>query len=156
APVTRMAAAARDMGAADLSLRLPDAHTPGEVDELQRAFNGLLDRLQEAVEQQRRFTGDASHQLRTPLTAMLGQLDLALRRDRPTEEYRRVLSEVHTQAGRLRQIVESLLFLARAEAEAEPGEMEMVDLSAWLPEHLASWNGHPRTADIRCQATSGM
>jgi two-component system, OmpR family, sensor kinase len=149
APVTRMAEAARDMGAADMSQRLPDPYTPGELDELQRAFNGLLDRLEEAFERQRRFTGDASHQLRTPLTAMLGQLDLALRRDRPAEEYRRVLAEVHGQAGRLRQIVEALLFLARADAEAEPRELESIDLATWLAEVCKSWNGHPRAADLR-------
>ncbi len=154
APVTRMAEAARDMGAADLSQRLPDPHTPGELDDLQHAFNGLLDRLQEAFERQRRFTGDASHQLRTPLTAMLGQLDLALRRDRPADEYRRVLAEVHGQAGRLRQIVEALLFLARADAEAEPGAIETIDLSAWLPAHLGSWNIHPRAADIHVTKTA--
>src|SRR5262249_16319496 len=63
-----------------------------------RPFTGLLDRLQEAFEPQGRFTGDASHQPRTPLTAMLGQVEVALRRERPAEEYRRVLGLVRDQA----------------------------------------------------------
>ncbi len=149
APVAAMAAAAQDMGAADLTRRLPGTPTADELGELHRAFNGLLDRVQQAYERQRDFTGNASHQLRTPLTALLGQLDLALRRDRPAEEYRRVLGAARDQAGRLRQVVEALLFLARADAEADPGPLEPMDLAAWLPEHLRGWASHPRGADLR-------
>src|SRR5438045_9495412 len=108
----------RLMSAANLDDRLPDVQSRDELDELSRSFNGLLDRLQESFERQRRFTGDASHQLRTPLTAILGQLEVALRRERPAEEYQRVLAQVHERAGHLRRIVESLLFLARAAAAA--------------------------------------
>src|SRR5262249_51255839 len=117
-PVRRMAASAADMDAADLGRRLPAAGTRDELDELSKAFNNLLDRLQESVERQQRFTGDASHQLRTPLTAILGQLEVALRRQRPVEEYEQVLTTVRQKAEHLRRIVESLLFLARADAEA--------------------------------------
>src|SRR5581483_11619807 len=105
------------MSAADLDVRLPAADTGDELEELGLAFNDLLGRLQEAFERQRRFTGDASHQLRTPLTVMLGQIEVALRRDRPAGEYREALSVAHGQAERLRRIVEMLLFLARADAE---------------------------------------
>src|SRR5207302_10565907 len=71
-PVTIMAATARQMNVDDLGSRLPTTSHGDELEDLSRAFNGLLDRFQEAVERQRRFTGDASHQLRTPLTAILG------------------------------------------------------------------------------------
>jgi heavy metal sensor kinase len=156
APVSRMAAAARAMGADDLARRLPPPGTADELDDLGRTFNGLLDRLQEAFERQRRFTGDASHQLRTPLAAMLGQAEVALRRDRPPEEYRRVLGLVRDQAGHLTRIVESLLFLARADAEGELAGLEVIDLSRWLPEQRERWGGHPRAADLRVeQATAG-
>jgi heavy metal sensor kinase len=152
APVTRMATAARAMDATDLGQRLPGPASADELGELHRAFNGLLDRLQEAFERQRRFTGDASHQLRTPLTAMLGQVEVALRRDRPAEEYQRVLHLVRGQADHLRRIVEALLFLARADADAELARLEVVDLAVWLPEHLRTWNEHPRAGDLRLSA----
>jgi signal transduction histidine kinase len=156
APVSRMAAAARTMGADDLARRLPLAGTGDELDDLGRTANGLLDRLQEAFERQRRFTGDASHQLRTPLAAMLGQAEVALRRDRPPEEYRRVLALVHDQAGHLSRIVEALLFLARADAEGELAGLEVLDLARWLPEQRPRWGGHERAADLRLeQASSG-
>jgi heavy metal sensor kinase len=148
APVTRMATAARAMDAADLAQRLPDPHTAGELAELHAAFNGWLDRLQEAFERQRRFTGDASHQLRTPLTAMLGQVEVALRRERPIAEYRRVLGLVQSQADHLRRIVEAMLFLARADAESSPWRLEPVNLAQWLPQHLKNWADHPRAADL--------
>jgi two-component system OmpR family sensor kinase len=154
APVTRMASAARAMDAADLDQRLPDPQTAGELTELHAAFNGLLQRLQEAFERQRRFTGDASHQLRTPLTAMLGQVDVALRRDRPAEEYRRVLTLVHGQADHLRRIVEALLFLARAGAESGVWSLEPVNLADWVPLHLKSWADHARATDLHVECRS--
>ena len=149
APVTRMASAARAMDAAKPGQSLPEPGTRDELDDLARAFNGLLARLGEAFERQRRFTGDASHQLRTPLTAMLGQVEVALRRDRSADDYRRVLSQVHGRAEDLRRIVEALLFLARADADATLPGTEAVDLSAWLPEQIARWSAHARAADLR-------
>jgi heavy metal sensor kinase len=148
-PVTQMAATARSMGAANLEQRLPSTGTADELDELGRAFNGLLDRLHESFERQRRFTGDASHQLRTPLTAILGQIEVALRRDRSADEYERVLTSVQGQALHLRQIVEMLLFLARADAEARLPHLEIIDVADWLRKHLQEWSGHARAADLR-------
>ncbi len=154
APMTRMAQAARAITATELDRRLPCTQTQDELEDLGQAFNDLLSRIQDSYERQRRFTGEASHQLRTPLAAMLGQIEVALRRERPVEEYRRVLSSVQKQAVQLRHIVEMLLFLARADAEAKLPELEPVDVSNWLTHHLSSWQGHPRQSDIRYQADS--
>jgi signal transduction histidine kinase len=152
-PVQVLAGSARSMDGTDLGQRLPALATADEVADLSTAFNGLLDRLQEAFERQRRFTGDASHQLRTPLAALLGQVEVTLRRERPAREYRDTLGLVHRQATHLRQIVESLLFLARADAEARLPNREPIDLAAWLKEHLRSWSDHPRSADLRLEPT---
>ncbi|HKB34814.1 MAG TPA: ATP-binding protein [Gemmataceae bacterium] len=151
-PLTRMAASARSMSAEDLNERLPAAQTADELEDLCRAFNDLLGRVQEAFERQRRFTGDASHQLRTPLTVMLGQLEVALRRPRPAEEYREALAVARGQAEHLHRIVEMLLFLARADAEARLPELERTELGAWLAGHLESWADHPRSRDLRVEA----
>ncbi len=147
APLTRMSAAARD--AVDPSDRLPLPGTRDELEDLGRAFNGLLDRLEEALERQRRFTGDASHQLRTPLAGLLSQVDVAMRRERPAEEYKRVLGVVRNKGAALRQIIESLLFLARAESESGRPELELVELSSWVTAYFRSWAAHPRIADIQ-------
>lgn len=137
APVTRMTEAANRITADDLGARLPVPAARDELHELAGRFNDLLARLQDAFERQRRFTGEASHQLRTPLTAMLGQMEVALRRDRGPDEYRRALGTAVAQAGRLRQIVEALLFLARADADAELPDLEPIDLGAWVGGYLA-------------------
>jgi heavy metal sensor kinase len=147
-PVSRMAVAAREMHAEVLGRRLPTSATGDELEDLSRAFNNLLDRLQESFQRQQRFTGDASHQLRTPLAAMIGQMEVALRRERSAEEYQRVLATVHQKAGHLRRIVEALLFLARADTEARLPELEQVNLNRWLPAHLQTWSEHPRARDL--------
>jgi heavy metal sensor kinase len=155
-PLTKMSEAARAFNADDLGRRLPVPATRDELVDLAISFNDLLARLQEAFERQRRFTGEASHQLRTPLAAMLGQMEVALRRDRDPEEYRRVLGSAMAQAGRLRQTVEALLFLARADADAELPGLETVDLVEWLPHHLAgTWKHHPRYHDLRLEQAGG-
>jgi heavy metal sensor kinase len=153
-PVADMAAAARAMQVNDLDGRLPAPNTHDEVAELGQAFNDLLVRLQESFERQRRFTGDASHQLRTPLTAILGQIEVALRRERDADDYRRVLALVEGQAQHLRQIVDMLLFLARADAEARLPNLEKLDLSAWLRGQLKNWSAHERCNDMSVQETS--
>src|SRR5262249_37078488 len=84
APPARLAAAARalplDGGG------LPSPGTREELEDFARSFNGLLDRLHEALERQRQFTGQASHQLRTPLAALIAAIEVARRRPRSVEE----------------------------------------------------------------------
>lgn len=147
-PMTQMAAAARTMKPPDLGQCLPSPGTADELEDLGQAFNDLLSRLHEAFQRQRRFTGDASHQLRTPLTAVLGQIEIALHKDRPVEEYRQSLQRIHGQAIHLHRIVEALLFLARADAEANLPDLEIVDLAAWLNIYLKGWSNHPRHVDL--------
>lgn len=149
APIGVMARAARSIQADRLESRMP---TPTDGDELARlavAFNDLLSRLQESFERQRRFTGDAAHQLRTPLAALTGHLDVALRRDRPAEEYQQALRTAQSQVERLRQMVEALLFLARSEGESLPLSTGDVELGAWLADHLRDWQGHARASDLQ-------
>ncbi|AMV24335.1 Sensor kinase CusS [Gemmata sp. SH-PL17] len=153
APVTRMAETARAMGT-DLTERLPDTRSTDEIANLTSAFNGLLDRLMEAFERERRFAGEASHQLRTPLTALIGQIEVARRRDRPPQEYQRVLGAVLEQAGRLRRVIEALLFLARSESDARLPGLERIDLAKWVHARLGEWADNPRSRDLTFEAPS--
>lgn len=147
-PVVEMASCARTLRGDQPGQLLPVTPTRDEVEDLGHSFNDLLTRLQEVLQQQQRFTGDASHQLRTPLTAVLGQVEVALRQERSPEEYQRVLQIVRRRAGEMRQMVELLLFLARMPARSEPPDTRIVDLADWLEEHRRHWEDHPRACDI--------
>ncbi len=153
APLTMMAESARAMPFDDV--RLPSPGTRDELEDFSRSFNGLLDRLHEALTRQRQFTGQASHQLRTPLAAVIAAIEVALRRRRTVEEHERILGQVHDDAGRLREIVEALLFLARADAEAQLPDLERLELAAWAAEHLRAWSGHERAADLQFAEDGG-
>jgi heavy metal sensor kinase len=151
APISRLARAARSMSAQNLDHRLPSQGTKDELEEFVEAFNDLLNRLEDSFERQRRFSGDASHQLRTPLTAMLGQVEVALRHERTSSDYRAALDHVHKQALNLRQIVESLLFLARTDADSNLPLLESTNLSDWLREYFTRWSSHPRATDLHVE-----
>ena len=104
-------------------------HAYAEVREYRRlvdVLNGMLGRIQGAFEAQRRFTADASHELRSPLTAMRGELELALRRERAPGEYRRVLESTLEEVVRLSRIAEDLLVLARSDSGALRPRVEEV------------------------------
>jgi heavy metal sensor kinase len=154
APLERMAHAARQISAKDFDRRVPSPGTKNELDDLANAFNDLLDRLQTSFEQQRRFAAEASHQLRTPLTAVLGQLEVALRRDRSPTEYREALASAHQQASVLRQIVETLLFFSRESDDATQIAFEHFELHEWLKNHFDLWRGHPRFEDMNLESST--
>ena len=101
-----------------------------EVARLARAFNELLDKLEFAHATQQRFLADASHEMRTPLTVLRGEIEVALRRGRPAEEYREVLESSREEIERLTKLTENLLSLARSDAGESIATREAVDVSA--------------------------
>ncbi len=114
-PLRRFAATAAKVDAGDLSPRLEAS--PGSATELRvlaEAFNGMLDRLDSAFARQRQFVSDASHELRSPLTAIRGQLEVLARCEAPSAvEVRRVEAIAMTEMGRVERLVEDLLALAQ-------------------------------------------
>lgn len=100
-----------------------------EVRPLVAALNRALDRLTTAFERQKRFTADAAHELRTPISALLADCEVTLRRPRTEDELRSALEAAHGAAYTLREIVESLLALSRLEGARSPSEHTPVDLA---------------------------
>ena len=100
-----------------------------EYHRLVEVLNSMLTRLQSSFEAQRRFTADASHELRSPLTAMRGELEVALRRERDPEEYRRVLDSTLEEVLRLSRTADDLLTLARSEAGVARPRLAPTDLA---------------------------
>lgn len=115
-PVDELTRLAQQIGATNLSRRLPIPRTKDELGRLVDTFNQMIGRLESSFEAMRRFTSDASHELRTPLTIMRNALDVALGRERTPESYRTVLTDLLDEVHRMSRMVEGLLFLAGAEA----------------------------------------
>jgi len=103
-----------------------------EHDRLVRILNRAFDRALHAVGAQRRFTADASHDLRTPLAIIQGDIEVGLRRDRSPQEYRELLGRTLGEVRRLARICEDLLTLARADADALPLEIAPLELDPFL------------------------
>lgn len=117
APVVMMGEAAEHIGASNLHRRLPVANERDELGRLATVFNRLLGRLGESFEQQRRFMADASHELRTPVSIVRGEAEVALSNEsRSVEDLRESLAIVQDEGKRLTRIVEDLFTLARADA----------------------------------------
>lgn len=115
-PLTQMTRSAAAISAEALTERLPVPKAKDEVHALALAFNATLDRLAAAFTRQRRFTADASHELRTPVTAILGQAEFGLNRSRTPEAYRAILSRIQSEAERMQRLIGRMLTLARVES----------------------------------------
>jgi two-component system, OmpR family, sensor kinase len=127
-PVSEVIDQAEEIGAKSLDRRINAYADTREYRRLVDVLNTMLSRIQGAFEAQRRFTADASHELRSPLTAMRGELELALRKERDPDEYRRVVRSTLEEVVRLSRITEDLLVLARSDAGALRARPELVDV----------------------------
>jgi two-component system, OmpR family, sensor kinase len=124
-----------------LSQRISNGETESELGQLASVLNSTFARLETAFAQQRQFTADAAHELRTPVSVMLTQAQTALNRERGAAEYREAVEACQRSAQRMRRLIESLLELARLDAGQEPMKRDKVDLSqtAWdCAEHIRS------------------
>ncbi len=114
-PLRQVQKAAEQIGGQTLSARVPEPATRDEVQSLAQALNRMLERLEGSFEAQRRFTSDASHELRTPVTAISGHASYLLRRTNPNEGQRESLTIIRSEAERLTGLISSLLELARSD-----------------------------------------
>jgi signal transduction histidine kinase len=138
-PLRRFAATAAAVDAGDLTPRLEtDRASAAELRALAEAFNHMLDRLDEAFSRQRRFVSDASHELRSPLTAVRGQIEMLARSERPdAAEVRRVEALTMAELARVERLVEELLTLARLDEGQGPAPRQ-IDAAPFLEGLAAS------------------
>lgn len=114
-PIEEITATARRVGSATLDKRLDAGQFPAELTILAGQFNEMLDRLAESFDRLSRFSADLAHELRTPLNNLRGEVEVALSKQRSSEEYRDVLSSCLEECQKLAHLIDVLLFLARAE-----------------------------------------
>jgi signal transduction histidine kinase len=117
-PVASMTADAAAWSETDLDHRFNAAEPHDELTALAATFDGMLDRLAESLRHEQRLTAEVSHELRTPLAAIVTETELALRRERGNDEYRRALTAIGGRAAQLQRIVEALLAAARMDTAA--------------------------------------
>ena len=148
-PVEQIRGAVTAITSADLSLRVPEPGTDDEIGRLARTMNDMLARLEDAAARQRRFVADASHELRSPLTAIRTGLEVGLAHpDRAP--WPQIAGRAVRQSQRLDQLIAQLLVLAKADAHQPAARRQPVDLAALLadlapprPWHRASASSCP-------------
>lgn len=148
-PVETIRTQVAEISGGNLERRVPVPGSDDEVARLARTMNEMLARLQEASERQQRFVGDASHELRSPLTRMRAELDVDLSHPSTADHeatHRSVLEEV----GNLERLVDDLLHLARAEPTGVPGRFDVVvDLAALVEREARRQEGAGQEIDTR-------
>jgi signal transduction histidine kinase len=144
-PLRRLELAAAAVGSGDLSARAEVGDAPPEVRSLATVFNGTVGKLDELLRAQEEFVADASHQLRTPLTALRLRLE-NLTRD-VAEPGRAELAAAQAEVERLAGLVDALLALARADAGGAP--TGRVDLEALARERVDAWSAFAQERGVR-------
>ncbi|MEP7380459.1 MAG: HAMP domain-containing sensor histidine kinase [Gemmatimonadota bacterium] len=146
-PVAIMAEAAERIGADSRKERLPIADPNDELGRLGRRFNELLDRLDGAMSQQRRFLTDAAHELRTPLARMLGEAESRLASP-PTALDRESLDRIHDDLRNASALVDELMQLARADAGSVDAVLSDGYLDDVVSDAVSPWNAEARRRDV--------
>ena len=128
-PIEAISRTAEEIARGDLSKRINSSETESELGQLAVVLNSTFSRLDAAFEQQRQFTSDAAHELRTPVSVILTQTQSTLNKERSPEEYRETLEACQRAAQRMRRLIESLLELARIDAGQETMKRIRFDLA---------------------------
>src|SRR5450755_1445006 len=138
-PVDALVRTARDISGANLGSRLQKLATGDELQRLSDTLNEMLDRIESAFRRITEFTADASHELRTPVSLIRTEAELALRRSREEAEYKESLRHILLEAERTTKLIEELLSLARIDSGRETLNLEPVDLRAALQTVVDGW-----------------
>jgi heavy metal sensor kinase len=151
-PVDALVRTARAISGSNLDSRLQKLSTGDELQRLSDTLNEMLGRIETAFLRITEFTADASHELRTPVSLIRTEAELALRRSRGEEEYKESLRHILLEAERTTVLIEQLLALARADAGGESLHMEPVDLRQTLHSVVDGWKQVATMRDLQFSA----
>lgn len=129
-PLRRMSTIASGVSAHSLNARLPEESMPSELAEMAHSFNEMLGRLDDAFQRLSAFSADIAHELRTPLSNLLTHTQVTLTRPRPIEEYREALHSNLEELQWMAQLVNDMLYLAKADHGLLMPKREALDLAA--------------------------
>lgn len=131
-PIRDIVKEAESITAQHIHKRLPVKNEKDELGELSTTFNALLDRLEISFNSQKMFVSNVSHEMRTPLAALMAELDLALQKERTGEQYRQAMQNVLQDARRMTKLIDGLLNLAKADYQKEQIKMQEIRLDELL------------------------
>jgi two-component system heavy metal sensor histidine kinase CusS len=166
APIRKAAAAAASIGVTDLTARLPTVLSDDEIGQFTHVLNGMLDRIEKNYLQAKRFAGDASHELSTPLTIIKGELEKLVAKNNLPELAEQGIISAQQEVDRMHQIIDQLLLLARFDAGKASADYAPINLSSLLremtedvdllSEKYALTVTHEVASDIWVQGDSGQ
>jgi two-component system heavy metal sensor histidine kinase CusS len=136
APLTRLSREASQLSPSNRRQRLHSDELPEELHELATSFNGALERLDKAYERLESFNADVAHELRTPVSILIGQTQVALTRDRSVEQLQQTLQSNLEEFERLRVIVNDMLFLSRSDRGERATDLTEVSLRSEIERML--------------------
>lgn len=157
-PVRKMAETAAQINSSTLYERLERSGLPSELSDLAGTFNAMLDRLEDSFTRLSRFSSDIAHELRTPIQNLRGEAEVVLSKDRGPVEYRELLGSFLEEYQRLSNLIDRLLFLARAENPRTQIQREELDLRkelGLLQDYYGPSAGESGVA-VRLEAPEGL
>ena len=131
-PIDKMIYKARKIGEENLRERLPVINPDDELGNLAHVFNEMLERIQKAFERLKEFTSDAAHELRTPLTAIRSIGEVGLQNYMDAKYYREIIGSMLEENKRLTHLVDTLLFLSRADAKTLNKNLRPLELNLFI------------------------
>jgi heavy metal sensor kinase len=157
-PLSRVAVAAQEIDVRTLERRLPVRGVGDELDQLVDAFNGTLGRLEHAVGEMRQFSAALAHELRTPLAALRGEIELASRTPESSPAHRDRFASQMEEIDRLTRLIDQILTLARAESgqiRLTRVPVNLTDLAVSLVEQLEPL-ASAKSIDLRCERSPSV
>jgi signal transduction histidine kinase len=151
-PVAAIAREAQRIHDGNLQMRLPRLETRDELAHLSATLNEMLERIESGVRSVRDFTAYASHELRTPVALIRTEADLALQFERSNKDYREAITIIGAEAQRMSSLLDSLLFLARADAGTEQAKLEPVDARKACLQACEKWRTLLQRAQLQLSA----
>ena len=149
APVEEILEKLKNINASDLSARLKTTNKQDEINQLASEINNLLKRLELSFERISQFSSDASHELKTPLTIIKGELEIALRKDRSVEEYKEALRTSLDEVIVIEQSINDLLFLAKNEKDITIDNIEDIYFDEIIDESINEVKNFAKLNDIK-------
>jgi signal transduction histidine kinase len=150
-PVKSISNIAKNISVNNFNEKITLHNSEDEIKELAQTFNDMIDRLRDGVEKIERFNSDVSHELKTPLTVINGQIELALNKERDIEYYKKSIKNIQNESNKIQNIVEELLLLSKYSKENLKKDFLMCDFNALLLETLEKYTFKAKDKNIEIE-----